>query len=301
MKKIRFSYLLYITLVWLGMTSQCVVSNESARIVKVEINSLDELSEFFDSLNYNSAAWQAGNRKIPRLTFDRVSKTWQKSSKNLPVKKKKEIFFRLMIPLVLIANEGVLKEREFVKTLDESHKTLVELAKKYRVSLADQQKISESERKELLEKVDIVPASLALAQAAEESGWATSRFTLEGNAFFGQWDFSGKGMTPKQQRKELGNYGIARFDSPLGSVVGYIDNINISSAYKKFRQQRSELRAKNKPLSGWQLAGALDKYSERGQDYIDGIRHMIDYNTLRYADEVSLDGDLVYALKAMSE
>jgi uncharacterized FlgJ-related protein len=167
--------------------------------------------------------------------------------------------------------------------------------------LADQQKISESERKELLEKVDIVPASLALAQAAEESGWATSRFTLEGNAFFVQWDFSGKGMTPKQQRKELGNYGIARFDSPLGSVVGYIDNINISSAYKKFRQQRSELRAKNKPLSGWQLAGALDKYSERGQDYIDGIRHMIDYNTLRYADEVSLDGDLVYALKAMSE
>jgi uncharacterized FlgJ-related protein len=283
------------------MTSQYVVSNDPAQVVKIEINSLDELSEFFDSLNYNSAAWQAGNRKIPRLTFDRVSKTWQKSSKNLPVKKKKEIFFRLMIPLVLIANEGVLKEREFVKTLDESHKTLVELAKKYRVSLADQQKISESERKELLEKVDIVPASLALAQAAEESGWATSRFTLEGNAFFGQWDFSGKGMTPKQQRKELGNYGIARFDSPLGSVVGYIDNINISSAYKKFRQQRSELRAKNKPLSGWQLAGALDKYSERGQDYIDGIRHMIDYNTLRYADEVSLDGDLVYTLKAMSE
>jgi uncharacterized FlgJ-related protein len=301
MKKIRFSYLLYITLLWLGMTSQYVVSNDPAQVVKIEINSLDELSEFFDSLNYNSAAWQAGNRKIPRLTFDRVSKTWQKSSKNLPVKKKKEIFFRLMIPLVLIANEGVLKERELVKTLDESHKTLVELAKKYRVSLADQQKISESERKELLEKVDIVPASLALAQAAEESGWATSRFTLEGNAFFGQWDFSGKGMTPKQQRKELGNYGIARFDSPLGSVVGYIDNINISSAYKKFRQQRSELRAKNKPLSGWQLAGALDKYSERGQDYIDGIRHMIDYNTLRYADEVSLDGDLVYALKAMSE
>jgi uncharacterized FlgJ-related protein len=301
MKKIRFSYLLYITLSWLGMTSQYLVSNEPAQVVKIEINSLDELSEFFDSLNYNSAAWQAGNRKIPRLTFDRVSKTWQKSSKNLPVKKKKEIFFRLMIPLVLIANEGVLKERELVKTLDESHKTLVELAKKYRVSLADQQKISESERKELLEKVDIVPASLALAQAAEESGWATSRFTLEGNAFFGQWDFSGKGMTPKQQRKELGNYGIARFDSPLGSVVGYIDNINISSAYKKFRQQRSELRAKNKPLSGWQLAGALDKYSERGQDYIDGIRHMIDYNTLRYADEVSLDGDLVYTLKAMSE
>jgi uncharacterized FlgJ-related protein len=189
MKKIRFSYLLYITLLWLGMTSQYVVSNDPAQVVKIEINSLDELSEFFDSLNYNSAAWQAGNRKIPRLTFDRVSKTWQKSSKSLPVKKKKEIFFRLMIPLVLIANEGVLKEREFVKTLDESHKTLVELAKKYRVSLADQQKISESERKELLEKVDIVPASLALAQAAEESGWATSRFTLEGNAFFWSMGF----------------------------------------------------------------------------------------------------------------
>ncbi|EGM71558.1 glucosaminidase domain-containing protein [Shewanella sp. HN-41] len=74
--------------------------------------------------------------------------------------------------------------------------------------------------------------SLVLAQAAEESGWATSRFTVEGNAYFGQWDFSGKGMKPRQQRKALGNYGVAQFDTPLESVEGYLLNLNTSNAYQ---------------------------------------------------------------------
>lgn len=71
-----------------------------------------------------------------------------------------------------------------------------------------------------------------LAQAAEESGWATSRFTVEGNAYFGQWDFSGKGMKSRQQRKALGNYGVAQFDTPLESVEGYLLNLNTSNAYQ---------------------------------------------------------------------
>ena len=125
-----------------------------------------------------------------------------------------------------------------------------------------------------------MPPSLALAQAAEESGWATSRFTIEGNAFFGQWDFSGKGMVPKQQRKELGNYGLAKFDTPLASVKGYMLNINTTSAYQKLRDKRQKLRKNNQAITGLALVDTLDKYSERGQAYIDSITEMITYNRL---------------------
>jgi len=141
-----------------------------------------------------------------------------------------------------------------------------------------------------------MPPSLALAQAAEESGWATSRFTEEGNAFFGQWDFSGKGITPKQQRKELGNYGLARFSSPLASVEGYMLNINITGAYKKLRVLRAKLRNENKAITGLELAGTLDKYSERGQAYIDGLRSMIRYNKLEGVDDAYLSDTILIKL-----
>lgn len=136
-----------------------------------------------------------------------------------------------------------------------------------------------------------MPPSLVLAQGAEESGWATSRFTLEGNAFFGQWDFSGNGMVPQRQRKELGNYGIARFDSPLDSVRGYLINLNTNNAYQSLREYRAVLRLDNQPITGLALATTLDKYSERGQAYIDGIQSMIRFNKLENVDEAYLSDD----------
>ncbi len=160
-----------------------------------------------------------------------------------------------MAPLVLISNENISNERKAVKNLPLDDQALIAIAKKYRVIEATESAIDEKKRQELLVKVDIVPPSLALAQAAEESGWATSRFTSEGNALFGQWDFSGKGMAPKQQRKELGNYGLARFISPLASVEGYMRNINTTNAYHKFRALRSKLHHENKPLTGFAVSG----------------------------------------------
>lgn len=283
--------------VFLLSLNAVAVENDLDRVEKrVVITSLDSLMAFFDELDYNNEAWQRGSRKVPRLMFNNVSKKWQTSSKNLPVKTKKAVFFRLMAPLVLMSNEAILKERELIQSLESSDPNLRLLFEKYRVELSADEEITVKQRANLLTRVDIVPPSLALAQAAEESGWATSRFTIEGNAFFGQWDFSGQGMVPKQQRKELGNYGIAKFDSPIGSVMGYMQNINTSFAYDKFRKKRAELRANNQLLSGWLLAATLDKYSERGQAYIDSIRSMIDYNKLQQVDEAYLDGEIVYRL-----
>ena len=199
-------------------------------------------------------------------------------------------------PLVLISNENILKEREVVKTAAISSQALILLAQKYNVIDSDATSMTEVERIKLLNRVDIMPPSLALAQAAEESGWATSRFTEQGNAFFGQWDFSGNGMVPKQQRKELGNYGIRRFDSPLASVEGYMLNINVSRAYQKLRDVRANLRRNQEAITGLVLADTLDKYSERGQAYIDSIKTMITYNRLQEVDECYLSTNEVIRL-----
>lgn len=254
----------------------------------IQINSLDELSALFDSLNYNTKSWQAGNREVPRLTFDSVSERWQQTSNQIPVQQKKMVFFRLLAPLILMANENILLERRLIESAPLDDIVLLNIAVKYRLIKSVEQPITEQQRQQLLEEIDILPPSLVLVQAAEESGWATSRFTIEGNAFFGQWDFSGNGMIPKQQRKELGNYGLARFDTPLASVEGYMLNLNTNNAYKKLRSLRASLRASNSPITGMELAGTLDKYSERGQAYIDGIRQMISYNKLDQVDEAYL-------------
>ncbi|GIU21446.1 MULTISPECIES: glucosaminidase domain-containing protein [unclassified Shewanella] len=254
----------------------------------IRINSLDELMTLFNSLNYNTKSWQDGNREVPRLTFESVSERWQETSNQIPVQQKKMVFFRLLAPLILVANENILLERRLIESAPLDDVVLQRIAKKYKITKDADTPLTEQQRQTLLEEVDIMPPSLVLAQAAEESGWATSRFTVEGNAFFGQWDFSGKGMIPKQQRKELGNYGLARFDTPLASVEGYMLNLNTNNAYKKLRELRAKLRAENKPITGMELAGTLDKYSERGQAYIDGIRQMISYNKLDQVDEAYL-------------
>jgi len=260
------------------------IKPQPAEPIEVSISSLQELDELFDKYHYSSEDWEQGQRELPRITFEKVTDDWQTDSQNLPVETKKSFFFRLMAPIILMANENIRRERKIVKHDPLNSPELKKIALKYGLIKNKKNRITTTMRNTLLNKVDILPPSLALAQAAEESGWGTSRFAKEGNAFFGQWDFSGNGMKPKQQRKALGNYGVARFDSPLASVEGYMLNINTNKAYNKLRTVRAQLRAKNKKITGLALVGTLDKYSERGQAYIDGLREMIRYNNLQFVD-----------------
>jgi len=259
--------------------------------LEFKVSSLGDLNALFDKENYNVDNWNQVDREIPRITFEGVSSHWSKNSSQLPVETKKTIFFRLMAPLILAANEGILSERKNIQHSTLSNDELLNIAVKYRVIENNKVILTESMRAELLTRVDIIPASLALAQSAEESGWGTSRFAVEGNAFFGQWDFSGNGMKPKQKRKQLGNYGVARFDNPLDSVLAYMLNINSNSAYQKLRDLRVKIHNENRELSGYELATTLDKYSERGQAYIDGLQQMIRYNKLQQADSLILSND----------
>jgi len=171
----------------------------------VIIKSIDDIHKLFNDLNYTSATWQAGLREIPRITFSSISEKWQKASRTLPVKEKKDIFFRIMAPMILMANEEIIKERKALLKEPLNSAKMLKIARHYRVIDKNATTLKQTQLQELIKRVDIVPVSLALAQAAEESGWGTSRFAVKGNALFGLWDFSGNGMVPAQQRKELGN------------------------------------------------------------------------------------------------
>jgi len=144
--------------------------------------------------------------------------------------------------------------------------------------------------------VDLVPVSLVLAQGAEESGWGTSRFASEGNALFGRWTWSGKGIKPKEQREELGDYRIAAFDKPLASVEAYLLNINSNQAYAPLRAGRAEARRSGQALSGWELAKTLTSYSERGPDYVGSLHAIMRVNKLQPVDEAYLVGEEVWEI-----
>ncbi len=293
-----FNYRICSKLLLLVLTMS-VLSCESGKISKVSITSSNDVIVLFKEKNYTSEAWAAGIRDVPRIYITEIPSRWRDNSNQMPVITKKKIFFRLIAPLVLSSNEQIFAERS--RLLDAADKPesdrqwLLKLASKYKLATEKEQLNTELVA-ELIRRVDIIPVSLALAQAAEESGWGTSRFAVEGNALFGQWDFTGRGMKPKQHREALGDYGVARFDSPQESVAAYMLNLNTHASYQRLRQQRAELRASKGKISGYELAKTLNKYSERGQGYVDSLHALMRVNKLAATDEAVLVGDEVIYL-----
>ena len=136
--------------------------------------------------------------------------------------------------------------------------------------------------------MDIVPASIALAQAAKESGWGTSRFALEGNAIFGQWTWSGDGIEPLE-KVDGQKHKILKFPILRASVKAYINNLNSHSGYKSFRQKRLQLRDQNKNLSGLDLIHELDNYAQTGKEYTKILEQIIEQNNLEELEAVTID------------
>lgn len=198
--------------------------------------------------------------------------------------KKKEDFFEFLLPKIRQANQRQLERREFLASLDpanldnDEQARLYALAKRYRVSPTNMTPAQLIER--LLTKVDVVPASLVLAQSANESAWGTSRFAREGNNLFGLWCFSkGCGITPRQ-RIDGAVHEVENFESVQAGVNKYIRTINSHPAYTELRAIRQDMRQQDTPLLGVELAKGLSSYSERGQAYIEEIQEMIEFNQL---------------------
>ena len=271
----------------------------------VVTQSTEDVFEIFDSVGYTAENWAKGVREIPRIYMTRIPSRWKTESDKITVLQKKQIFFRLLAPVILRANELIVLEREDLENLaamnpepgSKDMKSLLDLVRKYKVTGEDDQSLTAEQLAELKNRIDIIPPSLALAQGAEESGWGTSRFALLGNSLFGQWDFSGKGIKPEQQRSELGDYGLAAFDTPLDAVIAYTRNLNTHRAYKRMRQLRAEIRQKGQEPTGFDLAETLDKYSERGQAYVDGLHAIMRVNKLAAVDQAHLANDEVILIE----
>ena len=267
---------------------------------KVACRNYKDVLALFDRMGYTQKAWQAGIREIPRVYLADVPDTWhERSTKELSVADKKRLFFRLIAPVVLRINEIILEDRDRAKELTErlaegqsvrpeDQAWLTELAAKYKVLESTGKRLNSDAFAELLMRVDIVPASLSLAQAASESGWGTSRFAAEGNSLFGQWTW-GKGLKPTEQRtSKLGDYRVAAFDSTAQAAYSYALNLNTARAYRDLRVKRADLRRQNLRISGTVLAETLVNYSERGQAYVDDLKALIRENRLDDADDASL-------------
>ncbi len=288
------------------MTSPAHGSAVDQRIVRIEYSSGSQLEQIIKDLNYKPESWQAGIREVPRLFITDIPPRWRnKNFQELDVMTKKRIFFRFVGPLILHSNEliqtnrdraasiiGALRAGAVVSHQDQTF--LREIAEAYKVAEGKTDLTDHSLQDKLLRRVDTVPPSLVLAQAAEESGWGTSRFAVEGNALFGMWTWDSKGITPLKQRSGLGDYKIAVYETLLQSVIAYMHNLNTHHAYKKLRARRAELRMTGAKVTGWDLASTLTKYSERGQAYVDSLRALIKVNMLQPVDDAYLgDGPTI--------
>ena len=205
------------------------------------------------------------------------------------VKEKKEQFFQFMLPKIRLANTKIRVERSSLQDVFDRNKDeliLSDADKKFLGALKVKYKISEELEaldsiNALLTKIDEVPASLVLAQSANESGWGTSRFAIEARNMFGIWCFrEGCGIKPLQ-RAAGKKYEVAKYETIQASVEAYMLNINSHPAYRELRRIRSEARADNSYLSGMALAEGLETYSARGEDYVEEIKQLIRINKLQ--------------------
>ncbi len=199
------------------------------------------------------------------------------------VRTKKSEFFHYLIPLIEIAQEQILEDRQWLLERLDQWDSLSESELDTALSMAETYK-SDPDPEKLLLKVDVWPTSLVLAQAALESAWGTSRFAKEGNNLFGQWCYSqGCGLVPNG-RDSGAKHEVRKFNSVFESILAYHNNLNRHYRYEELRRIRLNFREQEQPLDSMALTEGLSGYSERGQDYIDEVKAVIRFNKLRQYD-----------------
>ena len=254
----------------------------------VGVDSVQSLDKAFLQENYSINSTKNGEVLVPRIYLTQLPKSFLKIK---GVKKRKALFLKVVLPLILKVNYDILDRRKkliniysqfnkFGRVSDTSKIWLLAMEKKY--------KVKRGGAEELLRRMDLVPPSLALAQAAEESGWGTSRFVMEGNALFGQWTLnSSSGMIPNK-RSAMKKHKVKKFSTLIDGVRAYALNLNTHGAYRVFRLKREKARKASSVMTGIKLSKYLKAYSERGLDYITTIQKIIRTNRLGQLDKARL-------------
>ncbi len=199
---------------------------------------------------------------------------------------KKETFIQIVLPLIVAENERILADRMKLKAIYEK-KFTSDVEKQWLRQKLLEYKVKRGDLEKLLIRMDIIPTSIALAQAAKESGWGTSRFALEGNAIFGQWTWSGQGIAPLDRASDK-NHKILKFPILRASVKAYQNNLNTHKSYIKFREKRASMRDDNKDIRGLDLTDTLKNYAQTGSEYTKILNQIIKQNRLTDFETVRL-------------
>ncbi len=257
------------------------------KVAVTAINTAAGQEKLNDKIGFDWADVRSGAAPVPRMLLARLPRDLAGVQS---VDERKRLFFQAMLPLIARVNEVVLSKRQRIEDLRARAATgrvLVAEDQAWLDSISDRYGAARGDFDDLLSRVDVVPPSLALAQAAKESGWGTSRFAQEGNAIFGQRTWRGNGIVP-EDRPEDGTFKVRAFDTLIDSVWSYVTNLNTHEAYADLRRDRAAMRAAGQLVDGDRLAGTLIRYSEIGMAYIDALRTIIRVNKLEELDREPL-------------
>ena len=228
----------------------------------------------FENLKYDLKGIRLGQAVKPVY----LSKLPKDLKRIKSTQKKKDTFIKIVMPLILDENSKILEDRKkLFKILGKQSNSRGEkvwLKRRFKDYRIEKEDIAE-----LKLRMDIIPTSLAIAQAPKESGWGTSRFALEGNAMFGQWTWGKDGIEPKDKKINQ-DHKILKFPMLRSSVRAYMTNLNTHRGYKEFREVRAELRRKNKIMSGLELVNYLYNYAQTGSEYVKTLKKIIKQNEL---------------------
>ena len=262
--------------------TEIIEEEEFGRVENTVSLNAETTLNLFDDLDYDLAAVRAGQKVKPiyLMKLPRDLKTLGDT------KMKRELFIKIVLPLILDENQKIMDDRKkLFKILAKNFNTVGEkvwLKRRFR-----EYKIEDQDLSKLKIRMDIIPVSIALAQAANESGWGTSRFALEGNALFGQWTWSKKGISPANKDPNK-THKILQFQILKASVRAYKNNLNTHNAYKEFREVRAQLRQDDKQIVGLDLTKYLKNYAAIGEKYVSILENIIERNSLTDFDKANL-------------
>ena len=240
------------------------------------------IEQLFKDTNYNLKDVRK-NKLVKPVTLSLLPKEIKKIENS---SKKKSLFIKIILPLILEENNRIkIDRKKLFSVLNKNKNSKSE--KKWLSLKFKQYGVMNKDLSTLKIRMDEIPVSLAIAQAAKETGWGTSRFALEGNALFGQWTWSGDGIKPAGADSDT-SHKVMKFKILKSSVRAYQRNLNTHSSYKEFRIARAELRDNKMELDSIILSNYLDKYAETGKDYVKILKQIIKQNNLQDFDDVKL-------------
>jgi len=256
-----------------------IFDEEPIDTVRLSATTIEEL---FKSTNYNLEDVRK-NKLVKPISLTLLPHEIKKIENS---KKRKDLFIQIILPLVIKENNNIkLDRKKLFSILNKSKNTKTE--KLWINSKFKQYGVVNKDLSTLKIRMDEVPTSMAIAQAAKETGWGTSRFAQEGNALFGQWTWSGEGIKPSSADDDS-THKVMKFKVLQASVRAYQRNLNTHSSYKNFRSARAEFRDEGKKLDSIILTEYLDKYAETGKEYVRVLQQIIKQNSLTDFDDAKL-------------